>query len=85
MIDEQLRGGSPILFSSPLRGRQLIGFSHGAERLSSCGQQQGVGGDSQGGDVFNGKLVTDLCLAEAQQGFLITEIHLDIPSPEVGL
>jgi len=30
-------------------------------------------------------LMTYLRLTDTQQGFLISEVHLDIPSPDVGL
>ena len=47
-------------------------------------KQQSVGGDGEGGSGLDRALATDLCLADAQQSFLVAEIDFDVPALEVS-
>ena len=48
-------------------------------------QQQGVGGHAEGGSGLDGARSAHLCLADAEQGFLLAEIDLHVPARDIGL
>ena len=47
--------------------------------------QRGVGGDEESGDIGGGCGSSDLGVADAEQGLLVAEVLLDLPTPDVGL
>ena len=56
-----------------------------SEGLIGCQEKHGVGGHGESRGVLHGCLGTNLCLANSHELFFITEIDLDVPSPDICL
>ena len=48
-------------------------------------EEHGIGSNSQSGYVFDGAVVSDLSLSDAEKGFFVAEVDLDVPAPDIGL
>ena len=85
VIDQVLGGRSQGLIGSPQWWRQRIARLLPGTVLFPGDQQHGVRGDDQRGRGVDRVWMAHLLFAQPQRRFLVAEVHLDVPAPDIGL
>lgn len=86
MIDEFLCGKSSGIVGLPFRGWQGPGFIGRVFEGVLCGDEEhGVSGHKESRNVHDRGLSADLGLSDAEEGFFVSEVDFDVPSPEIEL